>query len=298
MFAIINTSILPPRLPSPDLIGIPLPLGLGDIPADKNEEHGRQRRKNEIHDALAQSLVDQREELGDDERRDPICGEGPALRSTYRLGADELGREDEGHGAQAEREARDEGQDRDGRQDRDGCSDADREQHARRAHAADAGEQDGLAAQDVGEGCEARGCEHVQHADEDVEERRVCGQQVRQQRHAVHDDAVDPAELLRHHHDHHGEDRAAVRRGVENAEDRHGRLFAGSTAALRVGGGEEGLLLLCVDRLDIVLGLVGGAGLDPFGGVVGRASGLTVTVIRSIPACSLFLHIDCLASDL
>lgn len=118
-------SILPPRLTAPNLVGVLLPLCLGNIPADKDEKEGGKASKDEIHNTLAEALVDEREELCDDERRDPVCRKRPGLGCSDGLGADELRGQDEGHGAQAKGEACDEEQDRDGGEDGDRGADAD-----------------------------------------------------------------------------------------------------------------------------------------------------------------------------
>lgn len=211
--------VFPPRGPPPNLVGVPLAFCLGHVPRDEDEEQGGQAGKDEVHHALAQPLVHHGEELGDHKGGDPVGGQGPALGGPDRLGAHEFAAQDEGDGAEAEGEAGDEQQHRHGAEDRDGAADAEGQQDARRAHARDAAEDAGLAAEDVGQGREGRGGDDVEHAHEDVEQGRVGGQEARQQGHAVHDDAVDAAELLGHHDHHHGEDGPVVFRVEQDRKD-------------------------------------------------------------------------------
>lgn len=225
-----TSSILSPGSSAPDLVGVFLALRLGHVPGDDEEKECRDGREDEVDDALPEALVDHGEELGDDESGDPIRREGPGLRGTDGLGPYKLRGEDEGHGTQTEGEAGDEEEHADGREDGDGRADAQGEEHGGDSHAADGGEDAGFAAQDVDEGGKARGGDDVEDADEDVEQRRVALQQPCEQRHAVHDDAVDTAQLLGHHDNHDGHDRPVVRRRAQHPENPH-RFKLGSSAA-------------------------------------------------------------------
>ena len=144
-------------------------------------------------------MVDDREELRHAERRDPVPSECPTLRRAHGFWTDKFRGQNKWYRTESDAETADEGQRRDDGECRDVVTQGKNQEHGTQPHARDTEQEADLAADLVSERRTEQRDDNVDRRHKDCDQYGGRGKDRPENAHAIHDDAIDAAELLGDH---------------------------------------------------------------------------------------------------